>query len=70
MTPDDLRKARKALGLSQSGLATALTDPDHLAVQSRAVTDRTIRRWEAGTQDIPHPAVVAIKLLLRQDGDC
>ena len=54
MTPKQFKAARRKLGLSQSALAQAL------GVKS----DRTIRRWEAGTQDIPGAAILAVKYLL------
>ena len=54
MTPDELREARRKLGLGTPGLGKALeTDP------------RTIRRWEEGRHPIPGLAAVAIRLLLR-----
>lgn len=65
MTPQQLKSARHALGLSCRELANALSDPDR---EHRKVHPRTIRRWEAGSQDIPGPAVVAVKLLLALKG--
>ena len=46
MTPAELKAKRHALGLSASGLAAALKMKGKGA-------GRTVRRWEAGTQDIP-----------------
>ena len=45
MTPKEIRAARKKLGLSQAGLAAWIGLGAH--------GDRTVRRWEDGTQDIP-----------------
>jgi DNA-binding transcriptional regulator YiaG len=58
MTPADLRTARKALGLSQAGLAEAL----RLSPKNGA---RTIRIWETEGNTVPGPAQVAIECLLR-----
>jgi DNA-binding transcriptional regulator YiaG len=55
MTPADLRSARKALGLTQHGLAEAL--------RMGANGGRTVRRWELGEIPITGPASVAIELL-------
>jgi DNA-binding transcriptional regulator YiaG len=55
MTPEELRKARKRLGLSQAGLAEAL--------RMGANGGRTVRRWELGEIPITGPASVAIELL-------
>lgn len=56
MTPDDVRNARRALGMTQHQLATAL----------RMGTDgkRAVRRWEAGDRPISGPASVAIEAML------
>lgn len=43
MTPDELRRFRKDLGLSQSQFAKMVG----------ASSDRTVRRWEDGERDIP-----------------
>lgn len=42
MTGADLRSRRRALGMTQGALASAL-----------GVTDRTVRLWEAGHHAIP-----------------
>lgn len=57
MTPDEVKAARKTLGLSAKGLAEEL----------RLGKDggRTVRRWEAGTTPISGPASVAIELMLQ-----
>ena len=65
MTPAELKSIRHALGLSARGLADALSDSDHAAIKS-PVDSRTVRRWEDGTQDIPHPVVVLVKILLQR----
>jgi DNA (cytosine-5)-methyltransferase 1 len=61
VTADELVAARKALGLSQSGLAEAL----RLGPNG----DRTVRRWEAGDVPVTGPASLAIELLLASKGD-
>lgn len=60
MTSDEIKTARKNLGLSATGLAEAL----------RLGKDggRTVRRWEAGAAPISGPASVAIELMLSQSG--
>ncbi len=63
MTPTQLKEARHKLGLSASGMARALSDPDG---DSPPVNPRTVRRWESGGQDIPGPVTVAVRLLLNQ----
>lgn len=52
MTPADLRTARKALGLSAEGFARVV-----------GATGRTVRRWEAGSQDIPPRAIAIVDML-------
>lgn len=59
MTPADLRTARKALGLTQSGLAKALR-------LSEKNGDRSIRIWEQGGNTVPGPVQVAVELLAEQ----
>ena len=54
MTPDELKSARKSLGLSAEGFARIV------GVES----GRTVRRWEAGDRDIPGPVQVLAKALL------
>ena len=49
MTPDDLRSARRTLGLTCQALAEAL-----------GVNERTIRRWEKGKCRIPGAALLVI----------
>jgi transcriptional regulator with XRE-family HTH domain len=50
-TPAELREAREALGLSA----------DQLAVMVRMGDGRTVRRWEAGENEIPGPVVVILE---------
>ena len=59
MTPDELRQARAALGLTGLELANALD-----------VSDRTVRAWESGTRDgkpspIPQSIAVLVRLALK-----
>ena len=58
MTPFDLRAARKALGLTQSGLAKELR-------MSEKNGDRSIRIWETDGNTVPGPVQVAVEGLLR-----
>lgn len=51
MTPEELKAARHALGLSAEGMASLVN------VQG----GRTVRKWEAGDRDIPGPVVVLVK---------
>ena len=57
MTPNDLRNARKALGLTQSGLAKALR-------LSEKNGDRSVRIWEQEGSTVPGPVQVAIEHML------
>ena len=50
MTPNELKTARKALGLSQREMGLELE-----------VDPRTVRRWEAGPQAVPGPVKVAVE---------
>jgi DNA-binding transcriptional regulator YiaG len=59
VTPDQLKEARRKLGLSASGLARAL----RLGIHG----GRTVRRWEAGDFPILGPAQVAIEYMLAVD---
>ena len=61
MTPDELKRIRRALGLSVCGLADVLSEPGH-----KPVNPRTVRRWEDGTQDIQSPVAVALRLILAE----
>jgi hypothetical protein len=51
MTPAELRTLRERLGLSGEALGALL---------ERAVTDRTVRRWEAGALPIPADAAATV----------
>jgi DNA-binding transcriptional regulator YiaG len=58
MNPSEIRAAREALGLSQSGLARVLRMGPNGATR--------IREWEEGRREITGPAAVALSLLLEQ----
>lgn len=58
MTPSDLRAAREALGLTQSGLAKALR-------LSPKNGDRSVRIWEAEGNTVPGPVQVAVEFMLK-----
>ena len=55
MTPAEILAARKALGLSQRGLAEALRLTNG---------DRTVRNWESGRVAITGPASLALEALV------
>lgn len=54
LTPQELKQARKSLGLSAEGLARLVG----------VASGRTVRRWEAGGQDIPGPVVVLFTAIM------
>ena len=56
MTPADLRAARKALGLTQHGLAGVL--------RMGKWGFQSVAKWEKGEVPIPGPVQVAVVLLL------
>ncbi len=56
MSPDEVRDARRALGLTQHELAVLL--------RMGGDGKRSVRRWEAGDREISGPASVAIEALL------
>lgn len=58
MTPAEFRIARKTLGLSGPALARLLG----------IANVRTLRRWEAGDNDIPGPVVVLLTALMADGG--
>jgi DNA-binding transcriptional regulator YiaG len=58
MNPEEVREARKALGMTQQGLA------DALELDGKYSRD-TVRSWENGMRPISGPAKVAIRLLLK-----
>ncbi len=53
MTPSELKKRRHALGLSAEGFARL----------TGAASGRTVRRWEAGDNDIPRSTLQLLRLL-------
>lgn len=57
MTPEELKSARHALGLSAEGFASWVN------VQS----GRTVRKWEAGDRDIPGPVAVLVRAAMDSD---
>ena len=57
MNPIDFRAARKALGLTQSGMAKALR-------LSEKNGDRSIRIWEQDGNTVPGPVQVAVEAML------
>ena len=59
MTPADLLTARKALGLTQHGLASAL--------RMGKAGWQSVSRWEADGNTIPGPVQVAVEALLRDN---
>ena len=61
-TPADLRTARKALGLTQSGLAKALR-------LSETNGGRSVRKWESEGCTVPGPVQIAVEMMLERIGD-
>jgi DNA-binding transcriptional regulator YiaG len=61
MTPDELRAARRKLGVSVAELARLLQLDD-----SKGNAARTVRRWETGEVPISGPVQVAVRLLLEK----
>lgn len=57
MTPAELKAARHALGLSAEGFARLVG----------VASGRTVRRWEAGGQDIPGPVVVLLTAIMTNE---
>jgi DNA-binding transcriptional regulator YiaG len=58
MSPDEFKRARLELGMSQNDIA------EFLGVAS----DRTIRRWEEGDKDIPGPVLLVLELIFNVPG--
>ena len=56
LTADQLRTARKSLGLTQHGLAERLLMGQH--------GWQAVNRWENGKHPIPGPVEVAVRCLL------
>ncbi|TPG45983.1 helix-turn-helix domain-containing protein [Roseomonas nepalensis] len=54
MTPQELKAARNAVGLSAEGFARLV----------RVESGRTVRRWESGEREIPGPVVVLVEALM------
>ena len=57
MTPEELKSARHALGLSAEGFAS------FVGVQG----GRTVRKWEAGDRDIPGPVQVLVRAAVESE---
>jgi len=58
VSPDDVRTARKRLGLTQAELAARLR-------LAPATGKDTVRSWESGKRPITGPAQVALEYMLR-----
>lgn len=64
MTPQELKSARRALGLSAEGFASRFG----------VASGRTVRRWEAGEREggapapIPRPVAILVDLALHVPG--
>ncbi|PYJ10759.1 MAG: hypothetical protein DMF06_04980 [Verrucomicrobia bacterium] len=58
LTPEQVREARAALGMTQQQLA------DALLLDSKYSRD-TVRNWENGNRRCPGPESVAIQLMLK-----
>jgi DNA-binding transcriptional regulator YiaG len=58
-TPDEVREARKALGMTQAELADALELEGNYGKDS-------VRNWERGKRSISGPCRVAIRLMLER----
>jgi DNA-binding transcriptional regulator YiaG len=57
LTPAELRKARKRLGLTQKGMAKALNMGAH--------GWQSVSRWERDDSTVPGPVGVAVELMLK-----
>ena len=55
MTPDELHKAHRKLGLSAASAACLFEVSD----------GRTVRRWWSGERDIPGPVMVLTRALIK-----
>jgi DNA-binding transcriptional regulator YiaG len=62
MTGDDIKAARRRLGMTQAQLAAALK-------MSAPNGARRVRAWEQGSIEISGPAEVALRLMLAMKGD-
>ena len=54
MTPETIKTARLALGVSTGDFARLMR-----------VDKRTVERWEAGDRDIPGPATIMVEVLIQ-----
>jgi transcriptional regulator with XRE-family HTH domain len=63
MTPNQLKEARHALGLTLREMAHELSDDEHASTVP-PTDPRTIRRWEAGDRDIPHAVVKLVRRMM------
>jgi DNA-binding transcriptional regulator YiaG len=61
LTPDEVLAARKALGLTQQGLA------DVLLLESKQSKD-TVRSWEKGRRPCGGPESIALTLMVKLYG--
>ncbi len=61
MTPEQIRKARKTLGLTQAEFAEKLGLGAH--------GGRTVRRWEAGERTITRRTELMVRVLLEEEGE-
>jgi DNA-binding transcriptional regulator YiaG len=61
MTPTEFRRLRRALGLSCDRMAEALG-------MTAVHRGRTVRRWEAGTADIPGPQAMILAGYMSRPG--
>jgi DNA-binding transcriptional regulator YiaG len=59
--PDEIRRARQALGMTQSELAKALD-------LEGAWGKDTVRSWESGKRGITGPVRVALRFMLEKAG--
>lgn len=55
MSPEEFKKVRYRLGMSQNDFA------DMIGLGS----DRTVRRWEEGVKDIPGPVELLLELIVK-----
>jgi|AKVG01.1.fsa_nt_gi DNA-binding transcriptional regulator YiaG len=58
MTPEDIKRIRNKLGMTQQELADALR-------MSRLNGGRTVRKWESGDMQINGPASLALEYMNR-----
>ena len=58
MTPDDIKNARKTLGLTQEGFARRI-----------GVTTSTVQKWEQGVRPVSNIAKTFIDSILKETKD-